>query len=152
MTAAAAGATLPECTPAERWAKPTIYAVRKPGRKTALRVLDTETAARELAAATPNGYVEIRPGESVRCADYCAVAEFCAQRRAELAALSAERGGLMHVRIDTDARTPAERATARRSAACHRGRARAEPRKRKPGLRSRRPTSRVGRRRTTDHD
>lgn len=79
---------LPECTDAERWARPTTYAVRKPGRKTALRVLDVESEARELAAATPSGYVEVRPGDSIRCADYCAVSQFCAQRRAELAALA----------------------------------------------------------------
>ena len=83
--AARAGEPLPECTEAERWARPTTYAVRKPGRKSAVRVLDTEAAARELAAQTQSGYVETRRGESIRCADYCAVAAFCAQRRAELA-------------------------------------------------------------------
>ena len=83
---AAAGEPLPQCTPEERWARPTKYAVRKPGRKSAVRVLDTEQDARDIAAGTPSGYVEIRHGESVRCADYCAVADYCAQRRAELAA------------------------------------------------------------------
>jgi hypothetical protein len=83
---AAAGEPLPACTDAERWARPTVYAVKRPGRKSAVRVLDTEAAARDLAAQTPSGYVETRPGEAIRCADYCAVAPWCAQRRAELAA------------------------------------------------------------------
>ena len=84
--AAAAGRPLPECTAAERWAKPTRYAVRKPGRRSAVKLFDDHAAAWELAATIPNGYVETRPGDSIRCADYCAVAPFCAQRRAELAA------------------------------------------------------------------
>ncbi|MBK1733636.1 hypothetical protein [Thiococcus pfennigii] len=83
--AAAEGRPLPECTPEERWARPDTYAVRKPGRKTALRVFERAAEAHALAAATPDGYVEARPGEAVRCAGYCAVAPFCAQRQAELA-------------------------------------------------------------------
>lgn len=81
---AANGDPLPRCTDAERWAKPAVYAVRKPGRKSAVKLHDTEDAALAHSAEIPNGYVEHRPGESTRCADYCAVAEFCAQRRAEL--------------------------------------------------------------------
>jgi hypothetical protein len=88
--AAAEGRPLPACTAAERWAKPDSWAVKKPGRKSALRVFGTEADARALAVQTPSGYVEHRPGESVRCADYCAVAPFCAQRRAELAALTGQ--------------------------------------------------------------
>lgn len=83
---AAIGEPLPRCSDAERWARPTTYAVRKPGRKSAVRVLEVEQDARDIAAGIPSGYVEHRQGESVRCADYCAVAGFCAQRRAELAA------------------------------------------------------------------
>lgn len=76
---AATGRALPQCSDAERWSKPTTYAVRKPARKTALRVFDDRAAADRLAAETPSGYVEVRPGESVRCADYCPVARFCQQ-------------------------------------------------------------------------
>lgn len=76
---------LPPCTDAERWAKPTIYAVRKPGRKSAVKLHGTEDAALAHSAEVPSGYVEHRPGESIRCADYCAVAGVCAQRQAELA-------------------------------------------------------------------
>lgn len=82
---AANGDPLPPCTDAERWAKPTTYAVRKPGRKSAVKLYDNEDDALAHSADIPNGYVEHRHGESVRCADYCAVAAFCAQRQAELA-------------------------------------------------------------------
>ena len=68
-----------DCTPAERWEKPSTWAVRKPNRKTALRVFDDEQQARELAEQTPGGYIEHRPGESTRCMSYCAVRDFCPQ-------------------------------------------------------------------------
>ena len=74
------GEPVPACTPEERWEKPATFAVRKSGRKTAVRVLDTEAEAQNLAGTLSGGYVETRPGESVRCADYCAVRRFCAQR------------------------------------------------------------------------
>ena len=73
------GRALPACTDAERWARPTTWAVRKPGRVSALRVFDNAADAADLAARTPGGTVETRPGESVRCADYCAVSAFCPQ-------------------------------------------------------------------------
>jgi hypothetical protein len=64
------------CDADDRWEKPTTYAVKKPGRKTALRVLDNARDADRLAADV-GGEVEIRAGASVRCADYCAVSEVC---------------------------------------------------------------------------
>ena len=76
----ARGGAMPECTPEERWERLPTFAVRKAGRKTAVRVFDTEAEAQALAATLSGGYVEIRPGASVRCADYCAVRGFCAQR------------------------------------------------------------------------
>jgi len=82
---AAHGDPLPRCTDAERWAKPTTYAVRKPGRKSAVKLYDNEDDALTHSAEIPSGYVEHRPGESIRCADYCAVADYCAQRSAEIA-------------------------------------------------------------------
>ena len=69
---------LPLCTPEERWDKPTTWAVRRKGRKSALRVLDTEEEAK--ANMEPRGaghYIEERPGESTRCLGYCPVADFC---------------------------------------------------------------------------
>ena len=79
----ALGRPLPPCTPAERWETPTTYAVRKPGRKTALRVFQSQTAAAELAATVKGGYLETRPGEARRCAGFCPVADHCPQWRAD---------------------------------------------------------------------
>ncbi len=69
---------LPECTPDERWERPTTYAVMKAGNKRALRVFDNPEEAEALAAEKGKGFtVEVRPGVSARCQEYCAVADFC---------------------------------------------------------------------------
>lgn len=73
---------LPLCTPEERWAKPTKWAVMKKGRKSAVRLYEDKGDAHQ-RAAMENGhkdgpyYVEERPGADGRCADYCAAAPFC---------------------------------------------------------------------------
>jgi hypothetical protein len=69
---------IPPCTPEERWEKPAKYAVRKEGRKSAVRVLDSKDEAEQMAASLGKGHsVETRPGESVRCMGYCSCREFC---------------------------------------------------------------------------
>jgi hypothetical protein len=69
---------IPPCSPEERWEKPTKYAVKKEGRKTAVRVLDFQDDAEKMAANLGKGhYVEVRPGESVRCQGYCVCCEYC---------------------------------------------------------------------------
>jgi len=69
---------IPSCTAEERWAKATKYAVMKDGRKSAVHVMDTMGEAEKLAADLgKNHYVEKRPGESVRCQEYCSCCEFC---------------------------------------------------------------------------
>lgn len=69
---------IPVCTPEERWAKSDAWAVMKHGRKSAVRVFDNETAAEAmLATQDAKHYIEHRPGEDVRCLDYCPVAKFC---------------------------------------------------------------------------
>jgi hypothetical protein len=69
---------IPPCSPEERWEKPTKYAVKKEGQKTAVRVLDSENEAQRMASDLGKGhYVETRPGESVRCQGYCSCCEFC---------------------------------------------------------------------------
>lgn len=73
------GEPLPECAPAERWQRPTVYAVRKPGRQSAVRLFDDQQKAERLAATLSGGYIETRPGAAVRCADYCPVRAFCDQ-------------------------------------------------------------------------
>ena len=75
---------LPPCTPAERWQGADVFAVKKPGRKSAVKLHDTTEAAEAHAAELGGAhFVEHRPGVSVRCADYCAVAAFCNQWQAE---------------------------------------------------------------------
>ena len=69
---------LPECTPEERWQRPTTYAVMRKGRKSAIRVLEDPEAAAQ-RAEREGGYVETRPGRAVRCDEYCPVREFCDQ-------------------------------------------------------------------------
>lgn len=69
---------IPPCTPDERWDKATKYAVKKDGRKTAVRVLDDKEAAESMAAELGKGHsVEIRPGESTKCQSYCLCCGFC---------------------------------------------------------------------------
>jgi hypothetical protein len=78
------GETLPLCTPEERWAKPTSYAVMRPGRKSALRVLPELAMAEAFAAANPGTSIIHRPGTAVRCAgNYCGVRQWCDQYQEE---------------------------------------------------------------------
>lgn len=69
-----------ECTPEERWETPPKFAVMKEGRKSALRVLDSEPEAKAwVKDNNPTGCISIqaRPGERKRCKDYCAVSDVC---------------------------------------------------------------------------
>lgn len=78
------GDELPPCTDDDRWVRETKYAVKREGRKTAIRVLDTQHEADELAAKE-NGYVEVRKGEAIRCTgNFCGVAEWCSQYQQSL--------------------------------------------------------------------
>lgn len=89
----AAEKDLPFCTADERWARLPKFAVMKPGRKKALRLLDSEADAAEWIAIKTRpdekAYVEGRPGESIRCESYCQAAPFCTQ----WAAIRKELGG-----------------------------------------------------------
>ena len=77
------GEALPECSPEERWMSETTYAVKREGRKTAIRVFKTIEEATELAEKE-KGYVETRLGEPKRCTgNYCGVAQWCDQYQAE---------------------------------------------------------------------
>lgn len=68
------------CTDDDRWMKETTYAVRKEGRKTAVRVFKTLEEANEFKQQEEAYYVETRPGEPIRCTgNYCGVADFCPQ-------------------------------------------------------------------------
>lgn len=82
---------LPQCTEQDRWMSETIYAVRKEGRKTAIRVFKDKTEADQLAQEK-QGYVEVRKGEPKRCTgNWCGVNEWCDQYRAYVAQAERER-------------------------------------------------------------
>lgn len=70
-----------ECTPEEKWAKPDQYAVMKEGRKTAMRVLDTEAEALAWIdkQKKDKGKLSIthRKGGCKRCEEYCLVRSVC---------------------------------------------------------------------------
>jgi hypothetical protein len=73
----------PPCSDKERWMSETTFAVKREGRKTAIRVLTSEQEAKEMAEKE-KGYVETRLGEPRRCAgNYCGVAEWCKQYQGE---------------------------------------------------------------------
>lgn len=66
------------CTAEERWADGDKYAVMRNGRKTAVRVFDTLVDAENCAGELGNShYVEHRPAQSRKCADYCLCKDFC---------------------------------------------------------------------------
>lgn len=77
-----AGETLPKCTPDDMWERPTVYAVRKKGNVRAKSLHETEADAQVAALRLGKDYeVEIRPGERVRCANFCPVNTYCQQWR-----------------------------------------------------------------------
>ena len=82
--------SLPECTPEERWASETTYALLKEGRQKAMKVESSEEKL--MAWAVNKGHsednlgplnkgfsIETRPGINRRCQDYCDVSQFCNQ-------------------------------------------------------------------------
>lgn len=68
---------LPLCTKEERFNSGDKFAVMKKGRKTALRVLDTEEEANNYISLHGGDYIEKRPGLDKKCMDYCSVCNFC---------------------------------------------------------------------------
>jgi hypothetical protein len=78
------GEDLEPCTDEERWMSETIYAVKREGRKSAIRVFKSIEEATELAEKE-KGYVEERKGEPKRCTgDFCGVSKWCKQYQGEL--------------------------------------------------------------------
>ena len=82
------GEELPLCTKDERWSRETKYAVKKEGRKTAVRVFDAQEDADALLATMTEkdkGFIEIRNGEPVRCTgNFCGVSQWCSQYQKEV--------------------------------------------------------------------
>jgi hypothetical protein len=64
------------------WEKQTTYAVKKIGGVKARNVCSTEEEATSKIAEYGAGYeIEVRKGERTRCANFCAVRDFCSQWR-----------------------------------------------------------------------
>jgi hypothetical protein len=77
---------IPECSGVERWASASEFAIKKPGLKKALRKFPTEDEAKQFINENKQKHavplsIDIRPGESKRCENYCPVREFCPQKR-----------------------------------------------------------------------
>jgi len=84
------------CTPEEMWMRPGKWAVRKDGRKTAVKICSSPSeAASFISTQSDKGklYVEERPAIYLRCDEYCSAAPFCpqaAQRKEEAGAAVVE--------------------------------------------------------------
>ena len=78
--------TLIACTPEEMWEKPTVYAVMRKGRKSAIKLFPTEAEAQDRLVGLDNThYVETRAGEKTRClGDWCNVSQWCDQYQSEV--------------------------------------------------------------------
>ena len=70
---------IPECSPEDRWATPTKYAVMKKGRKTAIKLHDSIAEANKMVEDLGHDqhYVEVRKGSDKKCCEYCNCCEFC---------------------------------------------------------------------------
>lgn len=68
---------LTPCTPEERWATADKWAIMKKGRKTALKLCDSEEEAKELLSVKGGDFIEYRKGEDKKCEDYCNCKIFC---------------------------------------------------------------------------
>ena len=68
---------LEPCTAEERWATADKWAIMKTGRKTALKVCESEEEANRLLPELGGTNIEFRAGCSRRCEDYCSCNTFC---------------------------------------------------------------------------
>jgi len=70
---------LPACSPDDRWARPTTFAVKKPGRQSAVKAGFVDRASAEDFAADqgPTYFVEERPGANGKCEEYCSACTWC---------------------------------------------------------------------------
>lgn len=66
------------CSAEERWADSEKWAVKKNGRKSAVKVFDKQLDADAMAGELGNSYyVEHRPAISRKCGEYCSCKDFC---------------------------------------------------------------------------
>lgn len=71
---------IPICSPEERWAKPTTWAIYKNSNKRATKVCGNVDAANELVKSFDQSCkwrIEKREGEDTKCKSYCSVKNFC---------------------------------------------------------------------------
>jgi hypothetical protein len=69
---------IPPCSESERWAEPPVWAVMKEGRKSAVKLFETEADARQMADSLGDKhYLQFRAGASRKCEGYCPCREFC---------------------------------------------------------------------------
>lgn len=80
-----------DCTGEDRWATADAYKLKTPGAKRSVKNFDTEVLAKTFLEENRHKYnglfIEKVPGESKRCDRFCPVAQFCEQRKAEVAVL-----------------------------------------------------------------
>jgi len=72
-----------ECTPEEKWQRPTTYAVMKKGNKRATKVCADLSTAESVAENIKGAEVVTRVGSNIRCDDYCIVSDVCPFNNAE---------------------------------------------------------------------
>ena len=66
------------CAPDEKWQKGDVWAVMKEGRKSAVKLHDSEEIANRHSAKLGAKHTVVkRPGECTRCKSYCPVRAFC---------------------------------------------------------------------------
>lgn len=78
-----------DCTGEDRWSQADVYKIKTPKSKKAIRVFETKAEAvgwiqENRHKYNEELYTDFVPGESKRCAKYCAVAKFCPQYKLEL--------------------------------------------------------------------
>jgi len=74
------GSDLPKCSPEDMWERQSAWAVKKIKGVRAKSVhYSEEDANKALEVAGKEYAIEFRPGERVRCQNYCAVSKFCEQ-------------------------------------------------------------------------
>lgn len=85
---AAEAGNIPECTSKEMWGSADMFAIKVKGSKRALRVVETEIAAKKFIELNKDSYegltIEHRVGERKRCNEWCSVRDFCQQNKRNL--------------------------------------------------------------------
>ena len=74
---------LTPCSTEERWCTPEKWAHMKEGRKSAIKLYDTEEEAAKVELKKDE-YIEHRPGENKKCDNYCNCKEWCPLFRKEV--------------------------------------------------------------------